>query len=54
LRVLFNAAEIAARVEALAREIAHRLPADFMIGLLPGRFVGFKVNVYFYKQKFRY
>jgi hypoxanthine phosphoribosyltransferase len=37
LRVLFGAAEIAARVEALAAEIARTLPADFvMVGLLKG------------------
>jgi len=37
LRVLFSAAEIAARVDALAAEIARALPADFvMVGLLKG------------------
>jgi hypoxanthine phosphoribosyltransferase len=37
MRVLFTAAEIAARVEALAAEIARTLPADFvMVGLLKG------------------
>jgi hypoxanthine phosphoribosyltransferase len=37
LRVLFSAAEIAARVAALAGVIAQRLPADFvMVGLLKG------------------
>ena len=37
MRVLFNAVEIAARVEALAGEIAGALPADFvMVGLLKG------------------
>jgi len=37
LRVLFSAAEIAARVAALAGEIAQTLPADFvMVGLLKG------------------
>jgi hypoxanthine phosphoribosyltransferase len=43
LRVLFSAAEIAARVEALAAEIARTLPADFvMVGVLKGAwmFVG--------------
>jgi hypoxanthine phosphoribosyltransferase len=40
LRVLFSAAHIAARVEALAREIAQTLPADFvMVGLLKGAWV---------------
>jgi hypoxanthine phosphoribosyltransferase len=35
LRVLFSAAEIAARVDALAIEIAHAIPSDFvMVGLL--------------------
>ena len=37
LRVLFGAAEIAARVDALAAEIARTLPADLvMVGLLKG------------------
>ena len=37
MRVLFSAAEIAARVDALAAEIASTLPADFvMVGLLKG------------------
>ena len=37
MRVLFTAAEIAARVEALAAEIARTLPAEFvMVGLLKG------------------
>jgi hypoxanthine phosphoribosyltransferase len=37
MRVLFTAAEIAARVEALAAEIARTIPADFvMVGLLKG------------------
>ena len=43
MRVLFTAAEIAARVEGLAVEIARTLPADFVIvGLLKGAavFVG--------------
>jgi hypoxanthine phosphoribosyltransferase len=40
LRVLFSAAEIAARVEALVAEIARSLPADFvMVGLLKGAVV---------------
>jgi hypoxanthine phosphoribosyltransferase len=40
LRVLFSAAEIAARVDTLAGEIAHTLPADFvMVGLLKGAWV---------------
>jgi hypoxanthine phosphoribosyltransferase len=40
MRVLFSAAEIAARVEALAVEIARALPADFVIvGLLKGAWV---------------
>ncbi len=40
MRVLFNAAEIAARVEALASEIARTLPADLvMVGLLKGAWV---------------
>jgi hypoxanthine phosphoribosyltransferase len=40
LRVLFSAAEIAARVEELGTEIAHTLPADFvMVGLLKGAWV---------------
>jgi len=35
IRVLFSAVEIAARVDALAAEIAHVIPADFvMVGLL--------------------
>jgi hypothetical protein len=35
MRVLFNAAEIAARVNALAAEIARTIPDDFVIvGLL--------------------
>jgi hypoxanthine phosphoribosyltransferase len=37
IRVLFSAAEIAARVDALAAEIARTIPADFvMVGLLKG------------------
>ena len=37
LRVLFSAAEIAARVDSLAAEIARAVPADFVIvGLLKG------------------
>ena len=37
MRVLFSAAEIAARVDTLAAEIARTIPADFvMIGLLKG------------------
>lgn len=37
IRTLFNEAEIAARVEALAGEIARTLPGDFlMVGLLKG------------------
>jgi hypoxanthine phosphoribosyltransferase len=37
MRILFNAAEIAARVDELAAEIARTLPADLvMIGLLKG------------------
>ena len=37
MRILFTAAEIAARVEALAAEIARMLPAEFvMVGLLKG------------------
>lgn len=37
MRVLFNAAGIAARVEALAAEIARTLPADLvMVGILKG------------------
>ena len=37
MRVLFSAAEIAARVDALAAEIARAIPADFvMVGLLKG------------------
>jgi hypoxanthine-guanine phosphoribosyltransferase len=37
MRVLFTAAEIAARVDALAAEIARAIPADFvMVGLLKG------------------
>ncbi len=40
LRVLFSAAEIAARIDALATEIARTLPADFVIvGLLKGAWV---------------
>ena len=40
MRVLFSAAEIAARVDTLAGEIAHTLPADFvMVGLLKGAWV---------------
>ena len=40
IRVLFSAAEIAARVEALAAEITGRLPANFVIvGLLKGAWV---------------
>ena len=40
MRVLFSAAEIAARVDALATEIARTLPADFvMVGLLKGAWV---------------
>jgi hypoxanthine phosphoribosyltransferase len=37
LRILFSAVEIAARVEALAAEIARTLPADLvMVGILKG------------------
>ena len=37
MRILFSAAEIAARVDALAAEIARTMPADFlMVGLLKG------------------
>jgi hypoxanthine phosphoribosyltransferase len=37
MRVLFSAAEIAARVDALAAEIARTIPGDFvMVGLLKG------------------
>ena len=37
MRVLFNAAEIAARVDALATEIVRTIPTDFvMVGLLKG------------------
>jgi hypoxanthine phosphoribosyltransferase len=37
IRVLFSAAEIAARVDALATEIARTIPADFVVvGLLKG------------------
>jgi hypoxanthine phosphoribosyltransferase len=37
MRVLFSAAEIAARVDTLAAEIARAIPADFvMVGLLKG------------------
>jgi hypoxanthine phosphoribosyltransferase len=40
MRVLFSAAEIAARVEALAAEIASVLPADFVtVGVLKGAWV---------------
>jgi hypoxanthine phosphoribosyltransferase len=40
LRILLSAAEIAARVEALAGEIAQTLPVDFvMVGLLKGAVV---------------
>jgi len=40
LRILLSEAEIAARVEALAGEIAATLPADFvLVGLLKGAFV---------------
>jgi len=40
LRILLSEAEIAARVETLAGEIAATLPADFiMVGLLKGAFV---------------
>jgi hypoxanthine phosphoribosyltransferase len=40
MRVLFSAAEIAARVDTLAGEIARALPADFvMVGLLKGAWV---------------
>jgi len=40
LRILFSAAEIAARVEALAVEIAGKVPADFVIvGVLKGAWV---------------
>ena len=40
LRVLFSAAEIAARVDALAAEIVRKLPADFvMVGVLKGAWV---------------
>jgi hypoxanthine phosphoribosyltransferase len=37
MRVLFTAAEIAARVDALAAEIARAIPSEFvMVGLLKG------------------
>ena len=37
MRILFSAAEIAARVDALAAEIAGTMPADFLlVGLLKG------------------
>jgi hypoxanthine phosphoribosyltransferase len=37
MRVLFSAAEIAVRVDALAEEIARMIPAEFVIvGLLKG------------------
>lgn len=37
MRVLFSAAEIAARVDALAAEIARTIPDDFVIiGVLKG------------------
>ena len=40
LRVLYSAAEIAARVDGLAAEIAGKLPADFVtVGLLKGAWV---------------
>ena len=40
MRVLFSAAEIAARVDALAAEIARTLPPDFVIvGVLKGAWV---------------
>jgi hypoxanthine phosphoribosyltransferase len=40
LRILLSEAEIAARVEMLASEIASTVPADFiMVGLLKGAFV---------------
>jgi hypoxanthine phosphoribosyltransferase len=40
MRVLFSAAEIAVRVDALAAEIARTLPADFVVvGLLKGAVV---------------
>ena len=40
IRVLFSAVEIAARVDALAAEIARAIPADFIIvGLLKGAWV---------------
>jgi hypoxanthine phosphoribosyltransferase len=40
MRVLFSAAQIAARVDALAAEIASRLPTDFVIvGILKGAWV---------------
>jgi len=40
IRILFTAAEIAARVDALAGEIARTIPADFvMVGLLKGAWV---------------
>jgi hypoxanthine phosphoribosyltransferase len=40
MRVLFSAAEIAARVDTLAGEIVRTLPADFvMVGLLKGAWV---------------
>jgi hypoxanthine phosphoribosyltransferase len=40
IRILFSAAEIAERVEALAAEIASRVPEDFVIvGLLKGAWV---------------
>ena len=40
MRILFSAAEIAGRVDALAGEIARTLPTDFvMVGLLKGAWV---------------
>ena len=40
MRVLFSAAQIAARVEALAAQIGRTLPADFvMVGVLKGAWV---------------
>jgi hypoxanthine phosphoribosyltransferase len=37
MRVLFTAAEIAARIEAMAAEIAQAMPAEFVVvGVLKG------------------
>lgn len=37
IRILFSAVEIAARIDALAVEIARKIPDDFvMVGLLKG------------------